>query len=150
MSEERKLVTILFADVTGSTALGERFDPEDVRALMGRYYEHARRVVAAHGGTIEKFIGDAVMALFGLTQSHEDDAERGLAAALALRAAIENDDILSGVSFQLRMGVNTGEVVATSDHSSGDFLVTGDTVNVAARLQQNAEPRTPFCSTSRA
>lgn len=140
MPEERKLVTILFADVTGSTALGERFDPEDVRALMGRYYEHARRVVAAHGGTIEKFIGDAVMALFGLTQSHEDDAERGLAAALALRAAIENDEILSGVSFQLRMGVNTGEVVATSDHSDGDFLVTGDTVNVAARLQQNAEP----------
>lgn len=140
MPEERKLVTILFADVTGSTALGERFDPEDVRALMGRYYEHARRVVAAHGGTIEKFIGDAVMALFGLTQSHEDDAERGLAAALALRASIENDEILSGVSFQLRMGVNTGEVVATSDHSGGDFLVTGDTVNVAARLQQNANP----------
>lgn len=140
MPEERKLVTILFADVTGSTALGELFDPEDVRALMGRYYEHARRVVDAHGGTIEKFIGDAVMALFGLTQSHEDDAERALAAALALRVAIENDEILRGVSFQLRMGVNTGEVVATSDHSGGDFLVTGDTVNVAARLQQNANP----------
>lgn len=140
MPEERKLVTILFADVTGSTALGELFDPEDVRALMSRYYEHARRVVAAHGGTIEKFIGDAVMALFGLAQSHEDDAERALAAALALRAAIESDEILRGVSFQLRMGVNTGEVVATSDHSSGDFLVTGDTVNVAARLQQNANP----------
>ena len=140
MPEERKLVTILFADVTGSTALGELFDPEDVRALMGRYYEHARRVVAAHGGTIEKFIGDAVMALFGLSQAHEDDAERALAAALALRAAIDGDEILRGVSFQLRMGVNTGEVVATSDHSSGDFLVTGDTVNVAARLQQNANP----------
>jgi len=140
MPEERKLVTILFADVTGSTALGELFDPEDVRALMGRYYEHARRVIADHGGTIEKFIGDAVMALFGLAQAHEDDAERALAAALALHQAITSDEILRGVSFQLRMGVNTGEVVATSDHSSGDFLVTGDTVNVAARLQQNASP----------
>ncbi|HCI81898.1 MAG TPA: adenylyl cyclase class-3/4/guanylyl cyclase, partial [Ktedonobacter sp.] len=76
MPEERKLVTILFADVTGSTALGESLDPEDVRALMGRYYEHARDIVGAYGGTIEKFIGDAVMAVFGLTQAHGDDAER--------------------------------------------------------------------------
>src|SRR5579883_2967904 len=139
MPEERKLVSILFADVSGSTALGESLDPEDVRTLMRRYYEHARRVVAAHGGTIEKFIGDAVMAVFGLTQAHEDDAERALAAALALRAAVANDEIL-GETFQLRMGVNTGEVVATSDLSTGDFLVTGDTVNVTARLQQHASP----------
>jgi class 3 adenylate cyclase len=139
MPEERKLVSILFADVTGSTALGEMLDPEDVRALMGRYYEHARRVVADHGGTVEKFIGDAVMAVFGLTQAHEDDAERALAAAMALRKAVAEDQIL-GESFQLRMGVNTGEVVATSDRSSGDFLVTGDAVNVAARLQQHAQP----------
>src|SRR5579885_1344772 len=139
MPEERKLVSILFADVSGSTALGESLDPEDVRTLMRRYYEHARRVVAAHGGTIEKFIGDAVMAVFGLIQAHEDDAERALAAALALRTAVANDEIL-GAAFQLRMGVNTGEVVATSDLSSGDFLVTGDTVNVTARLQQHANP----------
>ncbi len=139
MPEERKLVSILFADVSGSTALGETLDPEDVRALMGRYYEHARRIVAEHGGTIEKFIGDAVMAVFGLTQAHEDDAERALAAALALRSAVANDEIL-GASFQLRIGINTGEVVAASDLSSGDFLVTGDTVNVTARLQQHASP----------
>ena len=85
MAEERKLVTILFADVTGSTALGESLDPEDVRALMARYFEHARRVVGEHGGTVEKFIGDAVMAVFGLPRAHGDDAERALAAALALR-----------------------------------------------------------------
>ena len=139
MPEERKLVTILFADVTGSTALGESLDPEDVRALMGRYYAHAREVVAAHGGTVEKFIGDAVMAVFGLTQAHGDDAERALAAAMALRETVANDEVL-GQIFQLRIGVNTGEVVATSDPSSGDFLITGDAVNVAARLQQHTSP----------
>ena len=88
MPEERKLVTILFADTVGSTALGESLDPEDLRALMGRYYEHARRIVSAYGGTLEKFIGDAVMAVFGLPQAHSNDAERALAAALALHAAI--------------------------------------------------------------
>ncbi len=139
MPEERKLVTILFADVTGSTELGENLDPEDVRALMGRYYAHARRIVSAHGGTVEKFIGDAVMAVFGLLQAHGDDAERALAAALALREAVAGDSVL-GASFQLRIGVNTGEVVTTSDPSSGDFLVTGDAVNVAARLQQTCNP----------
>jgi class 3 adenylate cyclase len=140
MPEERKLVTILFADVTGSTALGEALDPEDVRALMGRYYAHARDVVTHHAGTIEKFIGDAVMAVFGLPQVHGDDAERAIAAALALHKVVADDEILAGEGFQLRIGVNTGEVVTTSDPSSGDFLVTGDAVNVAARLQQNANP----------
>ncbi|QBD74725.1 adenylate/guanylate cyclase domain-containing protein [Ktedonosporobacter rubrisoli] len=139
MPEERKLVTILFADVTGSTALGDILDPEDVRALMSRYYTHARRVVTEHGGTLEKFIGDAVMAVFGLTLAHSDDAERGLAAALALHAAIASDSILAS-SFQLRIGVNTGEVVATSEADRDDFLITGDAVNVAARLQQHAAP----------
>jgi class 3 adenylate cyclase len=139
MPEERKLVTILFADVTGSTALGDTLDPEDVRALMSRYYTHARQIVAEHGGTLEKFIGDAIMAVFGLPQAHSDDAERGLAAALALHAAIASDSILAS-SFQLRIGVNTGEVVATSEATSGDFLITGDAVNVAARLQQHAAP----------
>src|SRR5258708_25970841 len=109
MPEERKLVTILFADVTGSTALGEALDPEDVRALMGRYYQHARRVIAEHGGTLEKFIGDAVMAVFGLPQAHGNDGERALAAALALRAAVAADPLL-GEQLLLHMGVNTGEV----------------------------------------
>jgi class 3 adenylate cyclase/tetratricopeptide (TPR) repeat protein len=136
--EERKLVTVLFADVTGSTALGEDLDPEDVRALMGRYYEHARQIVSDHGGTLEKFIGDAVMAVFGLPQAQGNDAERAVAAALALQQAVGHDSVLSAMT--LRIGVNTGEVVATSDASSGDFLVTGDAVNVAARLQQGAHP----------
>ena len=139
MPEERKLVTVLFADVTGSTALGEDLDPEDVRALMGRYYEHARQVVSDHGGTLEKFIGDAVMAVFGLPHAHGDDAERAVAAALALQNAVREDSVL-GERVMLRLGVNTGEVIATSDPSSGDFLVTGDAVNVAARLQQSANP----------
>ena len=139
MPEERKLVTILFADVTGSTELGESLDPEDVRALMGRYYAHAQHVIQKHGGTLEKFIGDAVMAVFGLPRAHGNDAERALAAALALREAIATDPLLGG-RLLLRMGVNTGEVVATSDQASGDFLVTGDAVNVAARLQQAAGP----------
>jgi class 3 adenylate cyclase len=139
MPEERKLVTILFADVTGSTALGESLDPEDVRALMGRYYQHARHVIAEHGGTLEKFIGDAVMAIFGLPQAHGNDPERALAAALALRTALADDALLAG-RLLLRIGVNTGEVVATRNASAGDFLVTGDAVNVTARLQQAATP----------
>src|SRR5579859_5765436 len=139
MPEERKLVTVLFADVTESTALGDTLDPEDVRALMSRYYTHARQVVTEHGGTLEKFIGDAVMAVFGLPQAHGDDAERALAAALALHEAVANDRLL-GPSFQLRIGANTGEVIATNQPASGDFLVTGDAVNVAARLQQCAAP----------
>jgi len=138
MPEERKLVTVLFADVTGSTALGEELDAEDMRALMGRYYEHARRVVESHGGTLEKFIGDAVMAVFGLPHAHGDDAERAIAAALAFQKAVEGDPLLARMT--LRIGVNTGEVMASSEPSSGDFLVTGDAVNVAARLQQCANP----------
>jgi class 3 adenylate cyclase len=139
MPEERKLVTILFADVTESTALGESVDPEDLRALMGRYYEHARRVVGDYGGTLEKFIGDAVMAVFGMPLAHGNDAERTLAAALALREAVAADRVLGG-RLLLRVGVNTGDVVATTEATRGDFLITGDAVNVAARLQQTAAP----------
>jgi class 3 adenylate cyclase len=138
MPEERKLVTVLFADVTGSTSLGEDLDPEDVRALMGRYYEHARTVIDEYGGTLEKFIGDAVMAVFGLPVAHGDDAERAVGAALALLDAVSQDSLL--VAIELRIGINTGEVVATHEASRGDFLVTGDAVNTAARLQQCASP----------
>src|SRR5215472_3730112 len=137
MPEERKLVTILFADVTGSTALGEALDPEDMRALMGCYYQHAHQVVPAHGGTLEKFIGDAVMAIFGLPQAHGNDSERALAAALALREAVAGDNVLAG-RLLLRIGVNTGDVIATNEAGRGDFLITGDAVNVAARLEQMA------------
>ncbi|MDQ6918490.1 MAG: AAA family ATPase [Candidatus Dormibacteraeota bacterium] len=137
--EERRIVTVLFADVTGSTAMGEAMDPEEVRALLGRYYEIAKGVVSEHGGTLEKFIGDAVMAVFGLPSAHGDDAERAIAAALALRDEVRADQRL-GHRLAVRFGVGTGEVVAARDPSAGDFLVTGDAVNVAARLQQSAEP----------
>ncbi|TMD60120.1 MAG: hypothetical protein E6I87_07775 [Chloroflexi bacterium] len=139
MAEERRVVTVLFADVAGSTDLGESLDPEDVRALLSRFYDIAKDVIASHGGTIEKFIGDAVMAVFGLPLAHGDDAERAVSAALELRDRVRNDGKL-GDRLPVRIGVNTGEVVATRDSSAGDFLVTGDAVNVAARLQQAAEP----------
>ena len=139
MSEERRIVTVLFADVTGSTAMGEEMDPEEVRSLLGRYYEIAKAVIAEHGGTLEKFIGDAVMAVFGLPAAHGDDAERAIAAAMTLRDRVRADPRL-GDRLAIRLGVSTGEVVAASDASAGDFLVTGDAINVAARIQQAAEP----------
>ena len=144
-TEERRLVTILFADVSGSTALGETLDPEDVRALLARFYVIAQEVIGNHGGTLEKFIGDAVMAVFGLPQAHGDDPQRALAAALELRERVRNDAKL-GNRLPIRVGVNTGEVVASRGATTGDFLVTGDAVNVAARLQQSAEPWAVLCS----
>lgn len=145
MTEERRLVTVLFADVAGSTALGEALDPEDMRALLGRYYEIARGVIEEHGGTLEKFIGDAVMAVFGLPAAHDDDAARALSAALALRDRVRADPKL-GDRLPIRLGLSTGEVVAATDGGSGDFLITGDAVNVAARLQQGAESWEIVCS----
>ncbi len=128
--EVRKRVTVVFCDLTGSTELGERLDPEVVRATMRRYYDESRAVLERHGGTVEKFIGDAVMAVFGVPQAHEDDALRAVRAAAELREAV------SGIGLVARVGVNTGEVVA----GDGDSLVTGDAVNVAARLEQAADP----------
>ncbi len=139
MSDERRVVTVLFADVSGSTALGEALDPEDLRALLARYYAIAKEVVAAHGGTVEKFIGDAVMAVFGLRRAHGDDAVRALSAAMELRDRVRSDPRL-GERMPIRLGVNTGDVFASRDPGSDDFLVTGDAVNVAARIQQTAVP----------
>ena len=142
-SEVRKVVTVVFADVTGSTALGERLDPETLRRVMGRYFDEMAAVIERHGGTVEKFIGDAVMAVFGIPQLHEDDALRAVRAADGMRAALErlNLDLERdhGVGLAARIGVNTGEVVA-GDPSGGQRLVTGDAVNVAARLEQAAAP----------
>ena len=142
-SESRKLVTILFADVTGSTALGERLDPEALRTLMGRYFATMRRIIESHGGTVEKFIGDAVMAVFGCPQLHEDDALRACRAALEIRAALAalNAELEAdrGFGIRFRTGITTGEVVV-GDPASGTTLVTGDTVNTAARLEQAAPP----------
>jgi class 3 adenylate cyclase/tetratricopeptide (TPR) repeat protein len=128
--EVRKTVTVLFCDLTGSTAMGERLDPEAVRATMRRYYEESRQVLERHGGTVEKFIGDAVMAVFGVPQAHEDDALR------AVRAAAELVEAVTALGLEPRVGVNTGEVVA----AEGESLVVGDAVNVAARLEQVAGP----------
>ena len=126
--EVRKVVTILFCDLTGSTAIGDRTDPEALRALMRRYYETARVVLERHGGTVEKFVGDAVMAVFGIPIATEDDALR------AVRAAVELRDTVHGLGLEARIGVNTGDVVA----GEGDTFVSGDAVNVAARLEQAA------------
>ncbi len=139
MPEERRLVTVLFADVVGSTRLGGELDPEDLRGLLARYYALAREIVAVHGGTLEKFIGDAVMAIFGLPVAHDDDPRRALDAAIELRDAVRAEPTL-GERLPIRIGVNTGEVVATIDRGAADFLVTGDAVNIAARLQQSAAP----------
>jgi class 3 adenylate cyclase len=138
MAEERRLVTILFADVVGSTALGEALDPEDMRTLLGRLFSIARDAIERHGGRVEKFIGDAIMAVFGLPTAHEDDAARALDAALDLRDRVRADEMLAD-RLPIRLGVTGGEVIATRDADATEFLVTGDPVNTAARLQQSAD-----------
>src|SRR5213594_1125121 len=139
MPEERKLVSVLFVDVVGSTALGSDNDPEVVRSIMARYFERMKTIAETHGGTVEKFIGDAVMAVFGVPRAHDDDAERAVRAAMAMRDVMPslNDEL--GVELACRIGVNSGEAV-TGSAEDRQFLVTGDTVNVGARLQQNADP----------
>jgi class 3 adenylate cyclase/tetratricopeptide (TPR) repeat protein len=126
----RKIVTVLFCDVTGSTALGESLDPEALRAVLARYFDRMKAIVERHGGTVEKFIGDAVMAVFGVPVAHEDDALR------AVRAAAEMREALPELGIEARIGVNTGEVVTGTE----ERLATGDAVNVAARLEQAAQP----------
>jgi len=142
-ADTRKVVTVVFSDVTGSTALGERLDPEALRGVMGRYFDRMAAVIESHGGTVEKFIGDAVMAVFGIPRLHEDDALRAVRAAIGMREALAdlNADLerQHGEGLAARIGVNTGEVVA-GDPSAGQRLVTGDAVNVAARLEQAAAP----------
>jgi class 3 adenylate cyclase/tetratricopeptide (TPR) repeat protein len=126
----RKVVTVLFCDVVGSTALGESVDPEALQGVLQGYFERMRGIVEAHGGAVEKFIGDAVMAVFGVPVAHEDDALR------ACRAAVEMRDALPELGVEGRIGVNTGEVVTGVE----ERLATGDVVNVAARLEQAARP----------
>jgi predicted ATPase/class 3 adenylate cyclase len=139
--EVRKTVTCMFCDVVESTALGERLDPEAVRRVMSLYFNEMRRAVERHGGTVEKFIGDAVMAVFGVPKLHEDDALRAVRAAKEMSAALQdlNEEVGAGwgVTIAARIGINTGEVVA-SEAEADQRLVTGDAVNVAARLEQHA------------
>jgi class 3 adenylate cyclase/tetratricopeptide (TPR) repeat protein len=139
--ELRKTVTVLFTDIAGSTPLGERLDPEALRRVMSMYFARMKAVVERHGGTVEKFIGDAVMAVFGIPVLHEDDALRAIRAATDMREALHelNQELERdrGVRIEVRTGINTGEVVA-GDPSRGQALVTGDAVNTAARLEQAA------------
>ena len=139
MPEERKLVTILFADIVGSTEMGLSHDPEVVRASLGEAFDSASEILRAHGGTVEKFIGDAVMAVFGVPAAHDDDPDRAVRAAFALRDKITGADEVDRPALRVRIGVNTGEAVAGSGETA-QFLVTGPAVNAAARLQQAAAP----------
>ena len=141
--ETRKTVTVVFVDVVGSTALGERLDAESLRTVVGRYFEEMSSVIERHGGKVEKFIGDAVMAVFGIPVVREDDALRAVRAAVEMRDALTPLNVElereHGVSIQVRIGVNSGEVIA-GDPVSEQRFATGDAVNVAARLEQAARP----------
>jgi class 3 adenylate cyclase/predicted ATPase len=141
LSEERKVVTILFVDVVGFTARAERLDPEDVRAIQAPYFARVRAELEAFGGTVEKFIGDAVMAVFGAPVAHGDDAERAVRAALAIRAAVTDLNAAKpDLDLQVRLAVNTGEALVsiTADAKLGESVVSGDVVNTASRIQQAA------------
>src|SRR5256884_9132037 len=118
--------------------MGDALDPEDVRVLLRRYYDVARETVTEHGGILEKFIGDAVVAVFGFPHTHDDDPQRALAAALTPRDRVRADPGL-GERLPIRLGINTGEVVAARESATGDLPLSGGAVNVAARLPPAAE-----------
>jgi len=140
LPEERRQVTVLFADLSGYTAVAERMDPEAVKALVNRALMRLGQEVERYGGTVDKYIGDNVMAIFGAPVAHEDDGERAVRAGLGMQDAMEevNESLPPGVHFDLRVGVNTGEVLAGA--VGENYTVIGDTVNVAARLQSAARP----------
>ena len=135
--EERKLATVLFADVVGFTSLAERTDPEVVARLVDTAFRELGDIVVQHGGTVDKYMGDSVMAVFGVPLAHDDDAERAVAAAMAMRHL--------GGDLVFSIGVNSGEVMATAVGAGGGVTVIGDTVNVAARLEKAAGPGEVLC-----
>jgi len=140
-AEVRKIVTVLFSDVVGWTGVGEALDPEALRSIQSRYFDEMQDALQRHGGTVEKFIGDAVMAVFGIPAVHEDDAVRAVRAGAEMRRRLEalaaELERSGGVGIQIRIGINTGEVVA-GDASGGQRFVTGDAVTVAKRLEEAA------------
>ena len=142
MPEERKTVTTLFCDLVGFTAMSEAADPEDVDAVLRSYHAAARKVIESHGGTVEKFIGDAVVGVFGVPAVHEDDPERAVRVALRILRALEGMTRPDGSALEARVGVNTGEALVRLDVTpgSGEGFLTGDAVNTAARLQSSAPP----------
>ncbi|MEU1492402.1 adenylate/guanylate cyclase domain-containing protein [Streptomyces sp. NPDC005776] len=143
-AEERRVVTVIFCDLVGSTALSGRLDPETLRTVTLRYFALMRARIEEHGGTVEKFIGDAVMAVFGVPARHEDDARRALAAARGMVTGLDglNTELERehGVRLAVRIGVNTGEVVVSVDPAARQALVSGEVVNIGARLEQHAGP----------
>ena len=141
---ERRIVTVLFADLVGFTSLSEQLDAEDVTLIQDAYFDAVRETIERHGGMLEKFVGDAAMAVFGAPRVRDDDAERAVRAGLALVAAIGRIGAALGLesgALRLRVGVNTGETVY-GEASDDRGPVTGDVVNVAARLQAAGEPET--------
>ncbi|MFL6015409.1 MAG: adenylate/guanylate cyclase domain-containing protein, partial [Gaiellaceae bacterium] len=139
--EERRVVSVLFVDIVGFTSRSELLDPEDVRAFLKPYYEHVRREIEARGGRIEKFVGDAVLGIFGAPVAHGDDAERAVRTALAIRDSLGEMNVVDReLDLQARLAVNTGEVIVDLDArpEAGDSMVVGDVVNTAARLQSAA------------
>ncbi len=140
---ERRLVSVLFCDLVSFTTLSENRDAEDMRTLMSSYFETAQAVIERHGGVVEKFIGDAVMAVWGTPVTHEDDAERAVRAGLELADAVAALGVGTGTPLQARVGVLTGEA-ATSSDSANQGMVTGDMVNTASRLQSAADPGEVF------
>jgi class 3 adenylate cyclase len=139
LEEERKVVTVLFADLVGFTARAELLDPEDVRAILTPYFARLRSEIEVHGGTVEKFIGDAVMAVFGAPVSHGDDPERAVRAAVAIQQAVEEMNAADAeLDLQIRIAVNTGEALVSLAATGGEGMVAGDVVNTASRLQSAA------------
>jgi class 3 adenylate cyclase len=137
-AEERKIVTVVFVDLVGFTAQAEQLDPEDVRGVLSPYHARLRAELERHGGSVEKFIGDAVMAVFGAPVAHEDDAERAVRAGLRVLDAIEElNEADPTLALQVRIGINTGEAVVALEArpEDGEGIVTGDVVNTASRLE---------------
>src|SRR2546427_2751083 len=138
---ERRVVTVLFADLVGSTRLTKQLDPEPMRTLIARFFAAMREEIARYGGTIEKFIGDAVMAVFGMPAAHEGDPARAVRAALAMQRRMASLNAELDADLHLRIAITTGEVVADLlAAAAGQFMVTGEVVNFAARLQAQAPP----------
>ena len=142
IAEERKVVTTLFCDLVAFTAMSEAADPEDVDRVLGEYFARATKVIESHGGTVEKFIGDAVVGAFGVPAAHEDDPERAVRAGMRILETLEGMTRPDGSPLQARIGVNTGEALVRLDvdPASGSGFLTGDAVNTAARLEAAAPP----------
>ncbi len=131
---------MLFADIVGFTAMSEARDPEQVKNLVNSWFARLASDVTNHGGRVDKIVGDALMALFGAPVAHEDDAERAVRCALAMQRTVSTIADDAGLPLQLRVGINTGEVLVGGMRAGGDFTAMGDAVNVASRLQTSAEP----------